>query len=81
MHTVADVFCMGCNDRMGWYYHKASDQTQKYKEGAHREYLQRFFAEIVSQVNTFWRERNWSRRINGRLKNNQSPSYASMWVH
>ncbi|KAH9942373.1 yippee-domain-containing protein [Epithele typhae] len=33
VHTVADVFCMGCNDRMGWYYHKASDHTQKYKEG------------------------------------------------
>ncbi|KAI0675393.1 yippee-domain-containing protein [Trametes maxima] len=33
VHTVADVYCMGCNDRMGWYYHKASDHTQKYKEG------------------------------------------------
>ncbi|KAH9858460.1 yippee-domain-containing protein [Lenzites betulinus] len=33
VHTVADVFCMGCNDRMGWYYHKASDHSQKYKEG------------------------------------------------
>ncbi|KAG9316815.1 hypothetical protein JVU11DRAFT_2880 [Chiua virens] len=33
VHTVADVFCLGCDDRVGWYYHKASDQTQKYKEG------------------------------------------------
>ncbi|KAI8994016.1 yippee-domain-containing protein [Trametes punicea] len=33
VHTVADVFCMGCNDRMGWYYYKASDNSQKYKEG------------------------------------------------
>ncbi|KDQ55815.1 hypothetical protein JAAARDRAFT_195630 [Jaapia argillacea MUCL 33604] len=33
VHTVADVFCMGCNDRIGWYYHKAADATQKYKEG------------------------------------------------
>ena len=33
-HTVADVFCIGCEDRIGWYYHKASDQSQKYKEGA-----------------------------------------------
>ena len=24
---------MGCNDRVGWYYHKASDSSQKYKEG------------------------------------------------
>ncbi|EGO00487.1 hypothetical protein SERLA73DRAFT_181104 [Serpula lacrymans var. lacrymans S7.3] len=33
VHTVADVFCVGCNDRLGWYYHKASDYSQKYKEG------------------------------------------------
>ncbi|KAJ7772695.1 yippee-domain-containing protein [Mycena maculata] len=33
VHTVADVFCMGCNERVGWYYHKASDFSQKYKEG------------------------------------------------
>jgi len=33
VHTVADVFCVGCDERLGWYYHKASDQSQKYKEG------------------------------------------------
>ncbi|KAI0028032.1 yippee zinc-binding/DNA-binding /Mis18, centromere assembly-domain-containing protein [Vararia minispora EC-137] len=33
VHTVADVFCVGCGDRVGWYYYKASDQSQKYKEG------------------------------------------------
>lgn len=33
VHTVADVFCMGCNDRLGWYYYKAADSSQKYKEG------------------------------------------------
>ncbi|OBZ70745.1 hypothetical protein A0H81_09235 [Grifola frondosa] len=33
VHTVADVYCMGCNERLGWYYHKASDTSQKYKEG------------------------------------------------
>jgi len=33
VHTVADVFCLGCNERMGWYYLKASDSSQKYKEG------------------------------------------------
>ncbi|KAJ7495907.1 yippee-domain-containing protein [Mycena galericulata] len=33
VHTVADVFCLGCNERVGWYYHKASDFSQKYKEG------------------------------------------------
>ncbi|KAJ7077320.1 hypothetical protein B0H15DRAFT_862213 [Mycena belliarum] len=33
VHTVADAFCMGCNERVGWFYHKASDFSQKYKEG------------------------------------------------
>ena len=33
IHTVADVFCLGCSARLGWYYTKASDSTQKYKEG------------------------------------------------
>lgn len=33
MHTVADVFCVGCKERVGWYYHKASEHSQKYKEG------------------------------------------------
>jgi len=33
VHTVADVYCLGCNERMGWYYLKASDSSQKYKEG------------------------------------------------
>lgn len=35
VHTVADVFCLGCNDRLGWFYHKAADHSQKYKEGSH----------------------------------------------
>ncbi|KAF8526024.1 yippee-domain-containing protein [Hysterangium stoloniferum] len=33
IHTVQDAFCMGCNDRIGWYYFKSCDETQKYKEG------------------------------------------------
>ncbi|KAF9446219.1 yippee-domain-containing protein [Macrolepiota fuliginosa MF-IS2] len=33
VHTVADVFCLGCNERVGWFYHKAADYSQKYKEG------------------------------------------------
>jgi len=33
VHTVADVFCVGCEDRLGWYYHTAQENTQKYKEG------------------------------------------------
>lgn len=30
---MSDVYCLGCNERMGWYYVKAPDNTQKYKEG------------------------------------------------
>ncbi|EIN11443.1 yippee-domain-containing protein [Punctularia strigosozonata HHB-11173 SS5] len=33
VHTVADVYCIGCNARMGWYYVKAAELSQKYKEG------------------------------------------------
>jgi len=33
VHTVADVFCLGCDDRLGWYYHTAQENAQKYKEG------------------------------------------------
>ncbi|EKM54676.1 uncharacterized protein PHACADRAFT_258673 [Phanerochaete carnosa HHB-10118-sp] len=33
VHTVADVYCMGCNERLGWHYVKAPDNAQKYKEG------------------------------------------------
>ncbi|CAL1706390.1 unnamed protein product [Somion occarium] len=33
VHTVEDVYCKGCNERLGWKYVKASDNSQKYKEG------------------------------------------------
>lgn len=33
VHTVCDVFCNGCEERVGWYYVRASDEGQKYKEG------------------------------------------------
>lgn len=33
VHTVADLFCVGCSSCIGWYYHKAADHSQKYKEG------------------------------------------------
>ena len=35
VHTVADVTCVGCHDRLGWFYHKASNYSQKYKEGGY----------------------------------------------
>lgn len=30
---MCDVYCNGCDERVGWYYVKASDDGQKYKEG------------------------------------------------
>lgn len=55
MHTVADVFCVGCKERVGWYYHKASEHSQKYKEG---KLSQRSELERTDQVqgNTYLKE-------------------------
>ncbi|TKY85858.1 hypothetical protein EX895_005399 [Sporisorium graminicola] len=33
IHTVCDVSCKGCGKTLGWYYWKAWEQSQKYKEG------------------------------------------------
>ncbi|KAL2317132.1 hypothetical protein Fmac_031008 [Flemingia macrophylla] len=33
MHTVADIFCVGCGSIVGWKYEIAHDKSQKYKEG------------------------------------------------
>ncbi|KAF6153587.1 hypothetical protein GIB67_027454 [Kingdonia uniflora] len=33
MHTVADIFCVGCGSIVGWKYEFAQDRNQKYKEG------------------------------------------------
>uniref|UniRef100_A0A1D1Y4P6 Protein yippee-like n=1 Tax=Anthurium amnicola TaxID=1678845 RepID=A0A1D1Y4P6_9ARAE len=33
MHTVADIFCVGCGSILGWKYETAHVKTQKYKEG------------------------------------------------
>jgi hypothetical protein len=53
VHTVADVFCLGCNERIGWFYHKAVDQNQKYKEGMYlllqrNVHFQTFIREVPS---------------------------------
>ncbi|KZW00191.1 yippee-domain-containing protein [Exidia glandulosa HHB12029] len=41
VHTVCDVFCTGCDERVGWYYVKASDEGQKYKEGEWKYLLEK----------------------------------------
>lgn len=33
MHTVADIFCIGCGSIVGWKYETAHEKSQKYKEG------------------------------------------------
>ncbi|CAK9139955.1 unnamed protein product [Ilex paraguariensis] len=33
MHTVADIFCVGCGSIVGWKYEAAHERIQKYKEG------------------------------------------------
>ncbi len=33
MHTVCDLSCRGCGRTLGWFYLKAWEASQKYKEG------------------------------------------------
>lgn len=32
-HYVRDVFCKGCNEKLGWMYEFAVDSSQRHKEG------------------------------------------------
>ncbi|CDP12662.1 unnamed protein product [Coffea canephora] len=40
MHTVVDIFCVGCGSLVGWKYESAFEKSQKYKEGKY--ILERF---------------------------------------
>ncbi|KAF8733814.1 hypothetical protein HU200_014664 [Digitaria exilis] len=40
MHTVCDVFCVGCGSIVGWKYEAAHEKGQRYKEGKY--VLERF---------------------------------------
>ncbi|XP_021741596.1 protein yippee-like At3g08990 [Chenopodium quinoa] len=33
LHTVVDIFCVGCGSIVGWKYEAAYEKSQKYKEG------------------------------------------------
>ncbi|CAL9008188.1 unnamed protein product [Prunus brigantina] len=33
LHTVADIFCVGCGSIVGWKYETAHEKSQRYKEG------------------------------------------------
>lgn len=32
-HTVNDIYCICCQEILGWRYEKAYEETEKYKEG------------------------------------------------
>ncbi|KAI4528437.1 yippee-like protein [Schizophyllum commune Loenen D] len=32
-HTVRDIYCVKCNQVLGWKYERAFEASQKYKEG------------------------------------------------
>ncbi|XAR65923.1 hypothetical protein NMG60_11011931 [Bertholletia excelsa] len=40
LHTVSDIFCVGCGSIVGWKYDTAHEKNQKYKEG--KSVLERF---------------------------------------
>lgn len=33
LHTVCDAFCSTCEENVGWFYERAFEASQKYKEG------------------------------------------------
>ncbi|CAK9173565.1 unnamed protein product [Ilex paraguariensis] len=33
LHSVVDLFCVGCGSIVGWKYEIAHEKSQKYKEG------------------------------------------------
>jgi len=33
LHTVCDIYCIACEDNIGWFYEEAFEASQKYKEG------------------------------------------------
>ncbi|KAK2430967.1 hypothetical protein P8452_44282 [Trifolium repens] len=52
MHTVADIFCVGCGSHVGWTYVTAHEKSQKYKEG--KSVLERFKMSGPEGNNNYW---------------------------
>lgn len=69
IHTVADVYCLGCNEKMGWYYLKASDTSQKYKEGMCRLENFKLHPILFLQGSISLNERSSSKRTIGSWTN------------
>ncbi|KAE8681232.1 Protein yippee-like [Hibiscus syriacus] len=40
LHTVVEIFCIGCGSNVGWKYEFAHENDQKYKEG--KSVIERF---------------------------------------
>lgn len=51
VHTVADIFCVTCQTRLGWTYLKASEPSQKYKEGKYLLERERIFKDNAWELN------------------------------
>ncbi|XP_047252138.1 protein yippee-like isoform X2 [Capsicum annuum] len=53
MHSVVDIFCVGCGSIVGWKYEAAQEKSQKYKEG---KFILESFNQIFAQMHTelFW---------------------------
>ncbi|KAH0660653.1 hypothetical protein KY285_029260 [Solanum tuberosum] len=47
LHTIADIYCVDCNEVLGWKYEKAVEPSQKYKEG-------KFILELCKIVKDNW---------------------------
>ncbi|KAK7276394.1 hypothetical protein RIF29_17533 [Crotalaria pallida] len=52
MHTVADIFCVGCGSLVGWKYEIAHENGQKYKEG--KSVLERFKVSGPDDGSSYW---------------------------
>jgi len=33
LHTVCDIYCLSCQDNIGWFYVEAYEPSEKYKVG------------------------------------------------
>lgn len=50
VHIVADIYCICCNQNVGWKYEAAYEESQKYKEG-------KFILERA-RIDSNWKEAN-----------------------
>eukprot|EP00262_Sarcandra_glabra_P007073 TRINITY_DN1963_c0_g1_i1.p1 TRINITY_DN1963_c0_g1~~TRINITY_DN1963_c0_g1_i1.p1 ORF type:complete len:130 (+),score=25.18 TRINITY_DN1963_c0_g1_i1:141-530(+) len=51
LHTVADIFCVGCGSIVGWKYEAAHEKREKYKEG---KFILERFKVSGPEGNNYW---------------------------